>query len=205
VSRRRWLLPDTPDILGLLRDQLALTVQGIDAFAAWAAAGGDAQAAQTVHEREHEADAAKLALREALIAAFVTPLDPEDLFVMSRGTDAILNRAKDTIGESEAMRCPPDVATAAMAALLADAVHAIDAAVEQLPANSVQATQTADHAVKAARHLEKTYRAAMADLLDVDDLRSVMGCQELYRRCSRICECVVDVAERLIYAILKEN
>ena len=205
MSRRRWLLPEAPDILGLLRQQLDLTVRGMDAFAAWAAGGGDAQAAAGVHAREHEADVAKRELRAALLSAFVTPLDPEDLFALSRGIDWILNHAKDAIGEAEVMRCPPDAATAAMAAHLAEAVHHIDDAVALLIARGGDASEPADRAVKAERHLEKSYRAAMGALADVDDLRVVMGRQELYRRCSRMGETAVDVAERLIYAVLKEN
>lgn len=42
--------------------------------------------------------------------------DPEDLVAPSRGIGWSLNHAKDAIGESEAMRCPPDTATATMAA-----------------------------------------------------------------------------------------
>ena len=38
----RWFLPETPDVLGLLRAQIAVTLEGLDAFAAWA--GGDAGA-----------------------------------------------------------------------------------------------------------------------------------------------------------------
>jgi hypothetical protein len=56
--------------------------------------------------------------------------------------------------------------------------------------------------VKAERRLEKAYLGALVEL---DDVRAVMGRQELYRRCSRMGESVVDVAERLIYAVLKEN
>ena len=205
MSRRRWFLPDEPDLLGLLRHQIDLTMQGMDAFAEWAAAGGDEQASATVHALEHEADDAKLDLRRALRAAFVTPLDPEDIFALSRGTDWILNHAKDAIGESEVMRCPPDEATATMAALLAEAVRHIDDAVARIAAQSGDATEPADRAVKAERRLEKAYRAAMGALADVDDLRVVMGRQELYRRCSRMGESVVDVGERLIYAVLNEN
>lgn len=115
MSRRLWFLPEEPDVLGLLRHQVALTVQGIDAFATWATTGGDAPAAATVRALEHDADAAKLELRSSLRTAFVTPLDPEDLFALSRGIDSILNHAKNTIGESEAMGCPPDDAMATMA------------------------------------------------------------------------------------------
>lgn len=205
MSRRHWFLPDTPDILGLLRRQVALTVRGMDAFAAWAAAGEDAQAAATVRAIEHEADTVKRALRSSLREAFVTPLDPEDLFALSRGIDWILNHAKDAIGESEVMNCPPDAATAAMAALLAESVHHIDAGIALLADRSPDAEDTADAAVKAERRLEKAYRAAMAALAELDDVRVVIGRQELYRRCSRMGETVVDVAERLIYAVLKEN
>lgn len=205
MTRRRWLLPDAPDVLGLLRRQVALTVRGMEAFEQWAAAGGDEQHSVTVHAVEHEADAAKRELRDTLREAFVTPLDPEDLFALSRGIDWILNHAKDAIGESEVMGCPPDAATATMAALLAEAVHQIDIAVARLADRSGDATAAADKAVKAERHLEKAYRAAMGALAEVDDLRVVMGRQELYRRCSRMGETAVDVAERLVYAGLKES
>ncbi len=205
MSRGHWFLPDVPDVLGLLRHQVDLTVQGMDAFAVWAAAGGDAQAAATVRELEHEADTAKRELRDSLRSAFVTPLDPEDIFASSRGIDWILNHAKDAIRESEVMGCPPDAATAAMAALLAESVHHIDDAVARIAERSGDAAEPADAAVKAERHLEKAYRKAMGALAERDDVRAVMGLQELYRRCSRMGETAVDVAERLIYAVIKES
>jgi uncharacterized protein Yka (UPF0111/DUF47 family) len=206
VVSGHWFLPETPDLLGLLRDQLALTVRGMDAFAAWAAAGGDAQAAATVYAVEHEADTAKHELRNALRDTFVTPLDPEDLFTLSRGIDWILNHAKDAIGEAEVMRCPPDAATATMAALLAESVHHLEEGVARIAGRrSGDAGEAADAAVKAERRLEKAYRAAMGALAELDDLRVVMGRQELYRRCSRMGETAVEVAERLVYAVLKES
>ena len=118
---RRWFLPESPDVLGLLRRQLAVTIDGMDAFAAWAA--GDAEAATTVRELEHRADAAKRDLQAALREAFVTPLEPEDLFAVSRGVDRILNQAKDLVRESEVMACPPDTPLAGMSAHLAESLH----------------------------------------------------------------------------------
>ena len=43
---RRWFLPETPDVIGLLRRQTAVTIEALDAFAAWAA--GDTAAALVV-------------------------------------------------------------------------------------------------------------------------------------------------------------
>lgn len=41
MSRKgsRWFLPETPDVIGMLQEQAAITVNGMEAFAAWA--GGD--------------------------------------------------------------------------------------------------------------------------------------------------------------------
>ena len=76
--RGHWFLPEDPDVLGLLRRQMGVTVQGMEAFARWAA--GDPQAGDRVRACEHWADKAKREVQEALRDAFVTPLEPEDLF-----------------------------------------------------------------------------------------------------------------------------
>jgi uncharacterized protein len=199
----RWLFPESPDVLGLLRRQLAVTIEGINAFAAWA--GGDPAAGASVRELEHRADDAKRDLHRALRAAFVTPLEPEDLFALSRGVDRILNQAKDLVRESEVMACPPDAAVADMAALLAASVRGLDDAIAHLDPKAGDATEAADAAIKHDRRLERVYRAAMAELLEVDDLREVMARRELYRRCSRMGEAAVDVAERVLYAVVKES
>jgi uncharacterized protein Yka (UPF0111/DUF47 family) len=203
MRSRRWFLPESPDLLGMLRAQLAVTIAGMDAFAAWA--GGDAAAATRVRDLEHEADQARRALHDALRDAFVTPVEPEDLFALSRGLDRILNQAKDLVRESEVMDCPPDTALADMAALVTTSVRCLDDAVAGLARGGRDATEAADAAIKAVRRAERVYRSAMAQLLEVDDLRDVMARRELYRRCSRMGEAAVDVAERVLYAVVKET
>jgi uncharacterized protein Yka (UPF0111/DUF47 family) len=134
----------------------------------------------------------------------VTPLEPEDLFALSRGIDRLVNQAKDTVREAEVMDCPPDAHLAAMATELASAVRSLDAAIAGLAPGARGTTAAADAAVKAARRIERVYRAAMAELLTVDDLRAVMARRELYRRGARLGDAVVDVAERILYAVVKE-
>ncbi len=198
----KWFLPQAPDVIGMLRGQLAVTIEGMDAFAAWAA--GETAAQARVRSSEHRADELKRELHHTLSEAFVTPLEPEDLFALSRGVDRIINQAKDAVRESEVMAYPPDEPLAAMAALLATALGELDAAVATLAPNVPGTTVAADRAIKASRRIERVYRAAMGDLLAVDDLREVMARRELYRRCARIADTVVDVAERVLYAAVKE-
>jgi uncharacterized protein Yka (UPF0111/DUF47 family) len=199
----RWFLPQAPDVLGMLSQQGRVTADGIEAFVAWA--HGDAARADDVRRAEHEADELKREIRRSLRDSFVTPLDPEDLFVLSKGLDGVLNGAKDCVREAEVMATPPDEAMAEMAELIALGVDRLCEAVAQLGSHDDDATVAADAAVKAERQLEKTYRRAMSSLLEQDDLRAVMGRRELYRRLSRIGEGVADTAERVWYAVVKEG
>jgi uncharacterized protein Yka (UPF0111/DUF47 family) len=203
VRHTRWFLPSTPDVLALLRRQVAVTIEGVDAFAAWAA--GDAAAAQAVRDAEHRGDAAKWELLSALREAFVTPLEPEDVFALSRGVDWILNYARDLVTESEVMHCPPDPGIAEMAAMLAEAVVHIDDAIACLGSEGGDATAPAQEAIRAERRLEGAYYRGMASLLEVKEMRERIARRELYRRCSRIGEIVIDVAERVVYAVVKES
>jgi uncharacterized protein Yka (UPF0111/DUF47 family) len=203
MSRGRWFLPESPDVLGLLREQLAVTIEGVDAFGTWA--GGDAAAADAVRTAEHRGDTAKRALLRALRAALVTPLEPEDVFALSRGVDWILNYARDLVSESEVMACPPDKVIAEMARLLGEAVRHVDRALVHLGSDDDVATEAADAAIAAERKLELAYYRGMAALLEVEDRSERIARRELYRRCVRIGEMVIDVAERVVYAVVKQT
>ena len=160
MKRGRWFLPDSPDLLGMLERQLAVTVTGMDEFAAWAA--GDESAADRTRVLEHEADVLKRDLKLALREAFTTPMEPEDLYALSHGIDWVLNHAKDVIGESEVMACRPDQAIAEMAQLLADAMRNLAEAVARLNSAPGDPVEAAEAAIKAERNLEKVYRRSMA-------------------------------------------
>ena len=97
----------------------------------------------------------------------------------------------------------PDAPTHEMVILLAEAVGHLAAAFERLTSDG-DATASADAAIKGQRRVEHAYRDAMSALLQVDDLREVMGRREAYRRLSRIADLVHVVAERVWYAVVKE-
>jgi uncharacterized protein len=200
----RWFLPESPDVVGMLCRQLDTTHDGLVAFAAWAR--GDVAQVDVVRDLEHRADDEKRELWRALRTAFVTPLDAEDLFVLSAGLDEVLNGVKDTTREAEVMSIAPDDALAQMADLIIEGVgHLREAfqALEQTKHDEI-ATAAADQAVKSVRSIERVYRRAMPLLFEHGDVKEALGRRELYWRLLAVSEQIRAIAERVWYAVVKE-
>jgi uncharacterized protein len=197
-------LPRSPDVLDMLRAQTAVTVEGMEALAAWAS--GTPSAAETVRECEHRADDRKRELRAALTTAFTTPLEPEDLFALSHGLDMVMNMAKNTVREAEVMGTAPDGPMAEVAAALAAGSRHLSSAFAALAQGSQPtATEAADAAIDSQRPVERVYRTAMSALVGLEDVREVAARRELYRRLARASDGLVDVAERVWYSMLKQR
>jgi uncharacterized protein Yka (UPF0111/DUF47 family) len=200
---RRWFLPENPDVLGLLNDQAAVTIRGLDAFVEWSA--GNAAAEHAVRDAEHEADKARRRLMIEVRAAFSPPLEPEDIYELSERLDAVLNGAKNAVRESELMDMAPDPPLAEMATSLRGGVGHIAEAFGALASDSDRATVEADAAIKCVRGLERSYRIAMSKLLTANDMGEVTGRRELYRRYARLGEALESVAERVWYSVVKKR
>ena len=198
---RSWFLPSTPDVLGMLAGQTAVTIEGMEALVDWTQ--GDPEAATRLRDCEHRADAHKGELREALTVAFTTPLEPEDLFELSRGLDRMLNGAKNAVREAEVMEIAPDEAIGEMAAELSDGTRLLAAAISALGSEAREATTLASRAARSQSRFEKIYRRAMSALITAEDLREVAAKRELYRRLSRASDDLREVAERVWYSVLK--
>lgn len=204
TTRRHWFLPQAPDVLGLLQQQSAITVDGMGELVAWTR--GEAGAGERLRKYEHLGDDRKRQLREALTEAFSTPLEPEDIFELSRGVDEILNNAKNIAGEAEAMQTGADEAMTEMATELAEGTSRLAEAFAMIKRDDRDgATAAADLAIKDQRDLQHIYRAAMSALIEVPDTREIAVRRELYRRMARTGDELVRVAERIWYAVLKER
>jgi uncharacterized protein Yka (UPF0111/DUF47 family) len=200
---RRWFLPESPDLLGLLGKQGEITIAAMDALCAWS--GGDRSAAATVHALEHDGDQASREVLAAVKSTFVTPISPEDIYELSERLDHILNSAKNLVRESELVAIGPDAPMVEMAKLAALGVRSLVLAFPALSDHPDSATGYADEAVRQQRAIEHVYRKAMSALLAVDDVREVAGRRELYRRCARMGDAIEGVAHRIWYAVVKQG
>jgi uncharacterized protein Yka (UPF0111/DUF47 family) len=199
---RRWFLPESPDLLGLLARQGDVAVKGMDALCAWSK--GDPSQAGIIPALHHEGDLAGRAVLTAVKRTFVTPVSPEDIYELSERLDGVLNEGKNLVREAELVQIKPDPPMAEMADLLALGVRDLVQAFPLLASDPDRATGCADAAVHRQRSFEHLYRRSMSALLDNDDLREVSARRELYQRYARIGERIEGVAHRIWYAVVKE-
>lgn len=201
MTRRRWFLPENVDLLAMLRGQTAITVEGMDALVAWA--GGDLGAANEVRRCEHRADDAKRALWRSLRDAFSPPMDAEDLFTLSADLDEVLNGAKDLVRELEVTDLVPDATMQAMATSLAESVRHLADAFTGL-GGAGDPTDDADAAIHSQRHIERVYRAALAEGFPERAPADLAELRDVYREFLQLGERVHRVADRVWYATVKE-
>jgi hypothetical protein len=203
MTRHRWFLPDEPDVLGMMQRQITETLAGLDALATWAR--GDASAAAGVREAERRGDQRKREVIGAISTAFVTPIEPEDLFALSQGIDWLLSRSRDLVNEAEAMDIGPDEVIAEMVAMLGESLREIEQAIARLTSEPPEATAHANAAIATERRVERVYYQGMAALLENPDQRERIARRELYRNIARIGEAEIAIAERVIYSVMKES
>jgi uncharacterized protein Yka (UPF0111/DUF47 family) len=178
-----------------------LSLEAVMAFEAWSSTGDTGQA-ERVRALEGEADDARRVLAGALRTALATPIDQEDLYILSERCDRIVNAVKNVVDEAEALDWAPDPLAAEMASALRRGMEALGAGFARLADDPDRAGAAADLAVQHARTVEHTYRSAMAGLQSEADLRVVFTSRELYRSYGRTADLVAAVADRLWYAVL---
>lgn len=203
--RRRWFLPERPDLVGLLREQARVTATGVAAFASWSEHGRPEDAA-AVRATEHEGDRARRALVEALRDVLDAPLDQEDLYTVSERLDDVLNTAKNTVRLAQELSWSPDEHAAAMGSAVRTATGHLVEAIDRLGDDADGAAAAANRATKASRAIEHHYRLAVAHPVAPGvDPRALLGALEVHRRYAALGEAVARVAHRVWYSVLKEG
>ena len=129
----------------LLYRQSAKTVEGLEALFAFAEEGTREKANQ-VRNLEREADGLRRILIEELDKTFVTPIDREDLFALSRAIDDVIDYANSTVDEMEIYDVKGNEHSKEMINILRKAARELDDAVKILKDYPKIA---AEHAVKA--------------------------------------------------------
>jgi predicted phosphate transport protein (TIGR00153 family) len=170
-----------------ISDQAKLTLEGLDALVAYMGTQ-DAAAAELLKEKEKAADEARRILIDDLNRTFVTPLDREDIFALSRTIDDVLDYAYSTVSEMEILKVAPTEFMLTIASLLRDAANELYLAVCCLEEHPAVANNHAQGAKALENRVEGVYREALADLFrgaeDIKHVVKMMKMREVYRHLS---------------------
>ena len=202
IARAPWFLPHRVDVLELLREQADVTVAGLAAFEDWSRTGSEMDA-DRVRSAEHDGDAARHALLEALTIVLMTPIEQEDAYALSERIDEVLDRAKDTVRTAQALDWRPDKHAAEMGQRVHESAAHLRDAIHRLGPRPGQPGEEAERGIKAARQIEKSLRAGLAELPRAGDPWAVTATLEVYRSYSAIGTALVRVADRTWYAALR--
>jgi predicted phosphate transport protein (TIGR00153 family) len=187
-ERFKALFRRKPDkFLIRLVEQATLTVSGLDLLLDYMKKPNDKNA-QRVHRLEQEADEVRRMLIDELNRTFVTPIDRQDIFALSRAIDDILDYADSTIIEMEVLAVKPNNYLVRMTSLLRDAAEEIRLAMERLEQHSAVANEHAAKAKAFENRMEGVYREAVADLFrgpkNLDHVVEMLKLREIYRHMS---------------------
>ncbi len=171
----------------LLIKQAEYAVEGLKALQQYASQPEAGLAAQ-VNKIEKEADEVRRILIDELNQTFVTPIDREDIFALSRAIDDILDYADSTIEEMALFQAQSNNYIQRMASLLHDAAHEIYQGVLRLDDHPSVAAEHAVRAKALENRMETVYREALADLFSgadsVEKIVQILKLREIYRHLS---------------------
>jgi predicted phosphate transport protein (TIGR00153 family) len=192
--------------LKLLHDQAASTLDGLEALLAYIKNPGSEMAAQ-LRTKEKEADEFRRILIFELNKTFITPIDREDIFSLSRTIDDVLDYAYSTVTEIELLRVKPTPFMEQIAALLRDAGAEILLAVDRLQDHPGVASEHAQRAKALENKIEGIYREALAELFsgaeDIKHVMKILKMREVYRHLSNAADRGDEAANVIANIVVK--
>ncbi len=187
----------------LLSHQSLKSIEGLDAL--WNfAENGTKENANLVRNIEREADELRRILIQELDQTFITPIDREDIFDLSRAIDDVVDYANTTVDEMEIYEVKGDHHIKEMVNILRKATRELYDAVKILKDYPKIASE---HAVKTKAYenqIEKAYHMALADLFKGTDTVYMLKMREIYRHLSNAAD-RGDEAANIISSIVMKH
>lgn len=189
------------DFFKLLLDQGSKTLEGIAALTRFLETM-DAAHGQKVKEIETEADEIRRVLIEEINQTFVTPVDREELFALSRAVDDVLDYANTTVYEFEVYQLErADDHVKRLVQILYEQARELHQAIKTLDNYPRLANEHAVKAKKAENLMERAYREALGDLFRGNDTVYMLKMREIYRHLSNAAD-RGDEAANVIHSIV---
>ncbi len=186
----------------LLFKQTSKTLEGIEALGVFVE-NQTKENAKRVKEIEREADDLRRVLVEELHKTFITPMDREDIYALSRAIDDIMDYANSTVDEMNIYEVASEEHLRDMADILKMAAREIGDAIKMI---ETYPNIAMEHAVKAKSYenaMEKAYHTALADLFKKSDTVYMLKMREIYRHLSNAADRNDEAANIICSIVMK--
>lgn len=202
----RLFKPEPDAFIAYTIRQAELGVSGLEGLLAYMQNPAEEHAA-CVSRTEKEADEVRRMLVDELNRTFVTAIDREDVYALSRAVDDLLDYAKSTVEEMTVLQVTPDRHLTRMAELLRDAAREILLALQRLEGHPGVASEHARRAKQAENAVEHTYRAAIAELFsgpaEPQAILQMLKRREVYRHLSNAADRADQAADVISHIVVK--
>jgi uncharacterized protein len=192
--------------LQLLIDQSAKTLEALEELQRYVENGNE-KAAHRVSQIEKEADELRRIVTAELNRTFITPLDPEDIYSLSRTIDEITDYADTTADEMQLFGLRGNNYLKQMVALVLEGAQEIHLAMMRLKDHPAVAGEHASRARSLENRVEKVYRHAVAESLDrAQDVAKVVEAlkyREVYRHLSNAADRYAEAADVVNHIVVK--
>jgi len=202
-----WLLdswfPKEKNFYGMLVEQAQLTLNGIRIFSEVLASGVNPDGVRKIVDAEHEADKKRRILIDDLNRTFITPIEREDIFSLSRAIDDILDLAKSAVEEFQIYKLTTNSDITAMLVKIKEGVDSLNESISYMKDHPSIAVEKASAAKDSMDDLEILYYQALARLCEGDDVKYMFKMREIYKHLYNLSSRVDDAANILLDVIVK--
>jgi predicted phosphate transport protein (TIGR00153 family) len=183
----RFLKPRQSNFIQLLIQQADYAVSSAEALQAYLKKQSEKKSTQ-VRQLEKEADEVRRILVHELLDTFVTPIDREDLFALSRALDNFVDYIYTTVEELEIFEMTAAKAILDITDLLFEMACELRLAMERLQDHPGVATEHARRVKSLENQVEDAYRHQLAELFsgpeDVHHVMQMLKAREVLRHLS---------------------
>ncbi len=192
----------------LLIEQAALTHQGVETLKKYMDSH-EHELAEKLTLIEKEADEVRRILIAELNKSFVTPIDREDIFALSRSIDDVVDYAYSTVSEMDVLNVEPTSFMVRMTSHLKDATYELYMAMERIAEHPAVAAEHSQRAKAMETRIENVYREAIADIFggpeDVHHVFEMLKRREVLRHLSNAADRVDEAANLIADIVVKTS
>lgn len=188
------------DFFELLLAQTEKTLEGCRALVSFLGTNADPN---DVARLEQEADDIRRVVIDELNKTFITPIDREDIFALSRAVDDVVDHAHGTVKEMAVFEVETNEYLLRMAKLLEKGAEQLVAAMRHLKRNPNVAVEYAVRAKRVENEMNDQFLAALKELFSGHEPREMMAYRELYRHLNRSADRVDEAANIITNIVVK--